>query len=413
MRTELCNLFEKYQADKCPAILHSYSPVYFELLKGIKESAKNVLEIGIGTVPLMEAVGIRNYVPGASIKGWRDFFPNATVYAVDIEESVMFTDDRIITDVVDQSSVNSIRKFTNKVNKKFDFIIDDGSHLIDHQIISAYELANNLADDGIYIIEDIHIKYIPIYEEIEFPGLTKIHTHLGTGDVWDNFIAYRKNRSVQTQIPKILHMVWVGKAEPPQYFINNVNKWKELMPDWTYMIWTNDKMTTEYFDQDYLDLMKKVINPSQVSDFIRFYVMNKWGGYYLDADVTPIRNLEELPVKNPIVLCNDLPETSPFYMMCAFMAGVPNHPLWEMCIEECKKVDLSIKYGEGVTPTGPAVLGICNHSVNWESIGGCTQLPYWYFYRNRIGDPGPYMPNRVSLDHPEAFGNHFYAASWR
>ena len=412
MKTELCELFEKYKADKCPAILHTYSPAYFELLKEIKETAKNVLEIGIGTVPLMEVgVGIKDYVPGASIRGWRDFFPNAMVYAVDIEESVMFTDERIITDIMDQSSVDSIRKFTNKVNKKFDFIIDDGSHLIDHQIISAYELVKHLTDDGIYIIEDVHRKYFEVYDEMEIPGLTKYFTHIGTKDVWDNFIVYKKTKT--TEIPKILHMVWVGKAEPPKYFIDNLNKWKELMPDWTYMIWTNDKMTEEYFDKDYLELMRRVINPSQLSDFIRFYVMNKWGGYYLDADVTPIRNLEELPIKNSIVLCNDLPELSSNYMMCAFMAGVPNHPLWKLCIEECKKVDLSIEYGEGVTPTGPAVLGYSTYVTNWNDVGGYTHLPYWYFYRNRIGDPGPYMPDRVMQNHPEAFGNHFYAESWR
>jgi mannosyltransferase OCH1-like enzyme len=52
-------------------------------------------------------------------------------------------------------------------------------------------------------------------------------------------------------IPKILHMVWVGKAEPPQYFLDNLNKWKDLMPHWTYMVWTNDKLTEEYFDNDY------------------------------------------------------------------------------------------------------------------------------------------------------------------
>lgn len=412
MKTELCSIFEKYKADKCPAILHSYSPAYYELLKDIKYTAKNVLEIGIGTVPLMEGVGIANYVPGASIKGWRDFFPNATVYAVDIEESVMFTENRIVTDVVDQSSVDSIRKFTSKVDTKFDFIIDDGSHLINHQIISAYELVNNLKDDGIYIIEDIHVKYLPIYEEMEFPGLQKIYTHLGTGDAWDNFIAYRKISSVS--IPNIIHMCWVGKADPPQYFIDNLNKWKELMPDWTYMIWTNDKMTEEYFDKDYLDLMSKVINPSQVSDFIRFYVMNKWSGYYLDADVTPLRSLEDLPINHPIVLCNDLPETGPDYMMCAFMAGIPNHPLWAKCVDECCKVDLSVKYGEGITPTGPAVLGqVSQQMINWNEVGGYTQLPYWYFYRNRIGDPGPYMPDRIMIDHPDAFGNHFYAESWR
>lgn len=413
MKTELCKLFEKYKADKCPSILHTYSPVYFNLLKGIQLSVKNVLEIGIGTIPIMTNVGIKDYVPGASIRGWRDFFPNATVYGVDIEESVMFTDDRIVTDVVDQSSVDSIRKFTNKVNKKFDFIIDDGSHLIDHIIISIYELTNNLNSNGIYIIEDIHQSYLNILNEIKFPGLTKIHTHYGTKDIWDNFIAFQKDNDFS--IPKILHLVWVGEKEKPQYFLDNLNRWKSLMPDWTYMIWTNDKITEEYFDEEYLEIMKRIKSPAQLSDFIRFYVLNKYGGYYADADVTPIRSLENILNQSPVILCNDLPDdyNTPNYMACAFVAGMPNHPLWEACINECKDIDVSLPYNKNSIPTGPYVLGNCVRSkINWSNIDGYTELPYWYFYRNRIGDPGPTMPNRIERDHPDAIGNHTYLGTW-
>ena len=82
-------------------------------------------------------------------------------------------------------------------------------------------------------------------------------------------------------------------------------------------------------------------------------------------------------------------------------------------MEECKKVDLSITYGEGVMPTGPFVLGLVSQQlINWNDVGGYTQLPYWSFYRNRVGDPSPYMPDRIMQDHPEAFGNHFYAGTW-
>jgi hypothetical protein len=411
MKTELCTLFEKYKADKCPAVYHTYSPQYFRLLTEIRPHIKNVLEIGIGTVPLMEQIVGQGYTPGASIKAWRDFFPNANIYAIDIDETVLFTEERIFTTKVDQSSTDSIRSYLNSINNvNFDLIIDDGSHLIDHQIISIHEFSKRLNDKGIYIIEDVNLKYLGVYDDIQIPNLTRVYTHIGKKDPFDNFIVYKKNTSV---IPKILHMVWVGKKDPPQYFWDNLNKWKKLMPTWEYMIWTNDKLTEEFFDKDYLELIKKVTNPSQVSDFIRFYVMNKWGGYYLDADVTPLRNLDELPISHPIVLCNDLPNTSPNYMMCAFMAGIPNHPLWERCVEECWNVDLSIEYGAGITPTGPYVLGyVSQQRVPWETVGGYTELPYWYFYRNRVGDPGPYMPNRIMRDHPDAFGNHFYAASW-
>ena len=49
---------------------HSYLPLYQQLLESKKETAKNVLEVGIWF--------------GGSIKLWDEFFINATVYGLDI-----------------------------------------------------------------------------------------------------------------------------------------------------------------------------------------------------------------------------------------------------------------------------------------------------------------------------------------
>ena len=46
--------------------VHSYLPLYQKLLLGKKETAKNVLEVGI--------------YGGGSIKLWSDYFTNANVY---------------------------------------------------------------------------------------------------------------------------------------------------------------------------------------------------------------------------------------------------------------------------------------------------------------------------------------------
>ena len=53
---------------------HSYLPLYQELLIKKKETAKNVLEVGI-------------WYTGGSIKLWNDFFTNATIYGLDIINS--------------------------------------------------------------------------------------------------------------------------------------------------------------------------------------------------------------------------------------------------------------------------------------------------------------------------------------
>ena len=50
--------------------IHSYLPLYQKLLISKKETAKNVLEVGIDR--------------GGSIKLWSDFFTNVNVYGLDI-----------------------------------------------------------------------------------------------------------------------------------------------------------------------------------------------------------------------------------------------------------------------------------------------------------------------------------------
>jgi hypothetical protein len=135
---------------------------------------------------------VEGYTPGASIKAWRDFFPNATIYAIDILEDVLFEEDRIKTYVADQGSVSSLQSFIEKIKKEnhnkdleFDFIIDDGSHELRHQIISINELSKYLKVDGIYIIEDIAPWVRDLLSSELIPNMEII---LNRGD----FIVYKK-----------------------------------------------------------------------------------------------------------------------------------------------------------------------------------------------------------------------------
>lgn len=131
---------------------HSYLPLYQKLLISKKETAKNVLEIGIGDF------GLKN---GGSIKLWSDFFTNATVYGLDILpiSNIMdeiLNNDKIIlytsTDAYNEDFF--IANFLYK-NIKCDFILDDGPHTLESmkQFIKLY--SQIMTDDGILIIEDI------------------------------------------------------------------------------------------------------------------------------------------------------------------------------------------------------------------------------------------------------------------
>lgn len=127
--------------------LHSYLPLYQKLLISKKETAKNVLEVGI--------------YHGGSIKLWNDFFTNATIYGLDIMNSESVWDgiknnEKIIlhtsTDAYNNDFFTTC--FLNK-NIKFDFMLDDGPHTLESmkKFIKLY--SQIMTDDGILIIEDI------------------------------------------------------------------------------------------------------------------------------------------------------------------------------------------------------------------------------------------------------------------
>ena len=135
--------------------VHSYLPLYQELLINKKESAKNVLEVGIHR--------------GGSIKLWNDFFTNANVYGLDI----MNIDDvwegiKNNEKIILYTSTNAynreffINHFLNN-NIRFDFMIDDGPHSLESMILFIRYYSQIMTDDGILIIEDVQSwDWIPI-----------------------------------------------------------------------------------------------------------------------------------------------------------------------------------------------------------------------------------------------------------
>jgi len=196
--TELCNLLYKYHSDKCPRILHTYSPYYFELLKPIQRDVKNLLEIGVGNNSLMSPLVGAKYTAGASLRAWRDFFPNACIFSIDIQREVLFEEDRIKCFYADQSCLKSLRKFISLLKEDskqpdllFDIIIDDGSHVLNHARNSLIALYPYLRTGGFYIIEDIKnteihlwLKCLPMYGRL-------IKVHIGN-EPQDSFVVIQK-----------------------------------------------------------------------------------------------------------------------------------------------------------------------------------------------------------------------------
>jgi len=163
--TPLCELASKYGTDKggdCIDKPHSYTVAYYELLKDRRESTRKVLEIGVGLASCMYAT----YKTGASMYMWEEFFPNADIFAFDMNPQAMFSAGRIKTFIANQGSVPSLEAAMQNVGKDVDFIVDDGSHHPPHQILTMKTLLPYLAKNGIYAIEDIIVDTKVITDQV-------------------------------------------------------------------------------------------------------------------------------------------------------------------------------------------------------------------------------------------------------
>lgn len=138
----------KYGTDKT-----YYTPFYSMLLESRRLTTNRVLEIGIGSPEAMKHVP--GYKPGASLRMWEEYFPDAQIYGIDIDRSVLFETRRITTFVADQTKPEQYEELVEFL-APFDLIVDDGSHKVKDQVDTFDLLYHTLAPGGLYIIEDVN-----------------------------------------------------------------------------------------------------------------------------------------------------------------------------------------------------------------------------------------------------------------
>lgn len=90
-------------------------------------------------------------------------------------------------------------------------------------------------------------------------------------------------------IPKKIHYAWFGGAKP-KYLIDNIKSWEKFLPDYEIIEWNNENwdISKYLFSKYYYDKKKYgfVIDPLRVD------VLRRYGGIYIDADVTITQNLD-------------------------------------------------------------------------------------------------------------------------
>lgn len=134
-------LHDDHDTDKNHEAGHSYGDFYEQLfLKFDRNDELNILELGVQK--------------GGSLRVWKEYFPNAHVYGVDIIDSRLdkYKEDDV-TYIVDdlKKAIVGLRDI------KFDIIIDDSDHSQETMVWIAQNYYYLLKPKGILVFEDVQI----------------------------------------------------------------------------------------------------------------------------------------------------------------------------------------------------------------------------------------------------------------
>jgi hypothetical protein len=124
---------------------HGYHRFYGWFLSELRGRHVELLEVGL------------NHLGSVSL--WKDYFNNGvSINGIDIDEKTSDLSD-VYCHKVDQGNESELTVFSERMVGRFDVIIDDGSHVPTHQLMTLRILWPTLKPGGVYIIEDIETSY--------------------------------------------------------------------------------------------------------------------------------------------------------------------------------------------------------------------------------------------------------------
>lgn len=231
-------------------------------------------------------------------------------------------------------------------------------------------------------------------------------------------------------IPKIIHQIWSGIDEPlPSHFKAFGNTWQRDYSTWQYEVWDNNRM--EKFIQtnypEYWEVYIKFPFNVQRWDAIRYLILDKIGGLYVDYDYESIKPMDSI-ISNASC-CFALEPWSHCFafkkrMMFnnALMCSKPGHPFIKKVINAVFSPQI-LEY-----PTTSKNMCVLNTTGPWKLMNlydqlspeekqniylipakFVTPLDGYQAVLVRMGDTGEDLENALQ----EAYAVHYFFSEWR
>jgi mannosyltransferase OCH1-like enzyme len=205
-------------------------------------------------------------------------------------------------------------------------------------------------------------------------------------------------------MPKKIHQVWLGSPIPTQ-FKKWGETWKRLNPTWEYKLWTDR-------DIDSLGGLNRILYDSRSnygikSDVVRYYILNQFGGIYVDTDFECIKSFDSLTYLNFLIGIAYHGDVE-FYTGCT-----PKHPVMQRIVEGVNKITSSDLFKRTLDLTGSYFFTRNFFEVVTKSVNGVLALPPNYFYPCPNTAVGMAAEQKFDYVREESYALHHWAVSWK
>jgi mannosyltransferase OCH1-like enzyme len=212
-------------------------------------------------------------------------------------------------------------------------------------------------------------------------------------------------------VPKILHYIWFGGHPLTPLAEQCLASWQKHMPEWKFMRWDENnfdiKAAPLYVRQAY-----EARKYAFVSDYVRLWALEHYGGVYVDTDVKVLKSYE--PLLNDTAFVGFEESKAHFPGTCAM--GCEPHCQWVKDMLslydgiEFIKQDGSLDMTTNVDRMGKVMMKELTSERYWQQNQfidkwGLRIYTYDYF--------SPITSTRVMRKTKNTYSIHYFAESWR